>query len=71
MLLWLQRLTLKWWNREMGYWMGVLEREKAVEYALEPHAMEHIQEIPPDHILGSQLQLCSGKGWSLPQSLFL
>lgn len=61
-LLWLQRLSLKWWNRETGYWMGILGREKAVEYALEPHAMEHIQEIPPDHILGSQPSALLWKG---------
>lgn len=38
----------------MGNWDGSLGREKAVENALEPHAMEHIQEFPPDHIPGSQ-----------------
>lgn len=52
--------------------MGVLEREKAVENALEPRAMENVQEIPPPIAFqGPSLQLWSGKGRSLPQSLFL
>lgn len=42
--------------------MGVLEREKAVENALEPRAMENVQEISPNRIPGSQPSALVWKG---------